>query len=243
MSRRRVRKLGRRLAFVVRHPRAAARRVRFGRDTFTHAPWSQIDGYIDVGSVIVEAGAADGSDTAVLARRYPQAQIIACEPASRSFDMLVKATGGLPNVTRRRLALGAAVGTAELHLACAEGSGSADSSSLLAPTRHEELYPHVSFQGSETVEVTTLDVLAESLEVAPMFLWLDLQGAELLVLRASPQVRGSARAIYMEVCRVSMYDGMPTYPVVVRQMNDWGFSVDVDRVGAEAGNILFRRNF
>lgn len=239
MSLHRVRKLGRRLAFAVRHPRAAARRLRFGRESFTRAPWSQIDGYVDAGSVIVEAGAADGSDTAVLARRYPQAQIIACEPASRSFDMLVKATEHLPNVTRRKLALGAAVGTAELHLACAEGSGSADSSSLLAPTLHEEIYPHVKFQGTETVEVTTLDALTQSLEFTPTFLWLDLQGAELLVLAASPRVRSSVRAIYMEVCRVSMYEGMPTYPTVVEQMKKWGFNISVDQVGADAGNILF----
>lgn len=242
MSRHRAQKLRRRLSFVVCHPRAAARRVRSGRDTFTHAPWSQIDGYIDVGSVIVEAGAADGSDTAVLARRYPQAQIIACEPASSSFDMLVDATVALPNVIRRRLALGAAVGTAELHLACAEGSGSADSSSLLAPTRHKEIYPHVTFQGTETVEVTTLDALTLSLEVTPTFLWLDLQGAEMLVLAASPRVRRSVRAIYMEVCRVSMYEGMPTYSAVVERMKMWGFSIGVDQVGADAGNILFTRN-
>ena len=155
--------------------------------------------------------------------------------------MLRSATVAFPNVTPVRVALGGTDGTVEMHVAKAQGSGAADSSSILAPLRHREVFPHVDFVGEQCVELRTLDSLAEQFGIHPRFLWLDVQGAELMVLGASPRTRASCRAVFMEVSRVQLYEGAPTYRTVVRQMMAWGFRPVLDQVGAVAGNILFAR--
>lgn len=231
----------RRLGAGFLHPRQSLRRIRRGREAFSAVPWEEIGALIGPGDAIVEAGAADGQDTVALARHFPESPIIACEPVEASFALLTSATVGLANVTALQVALGPVAGSADMYLAQAHGSGAADSSSLLEPTLHSDVYPHVDFVGTQRVEVATLDSLAADVNVEPKFLWLDVQGTELAILEASPGARNSCQAIFMEVSRVSLYRGMPTYGTVVRQMKSWGFRIVLDQVGAVAGNVLFSR--
>jgi len=169
-------------------------------------------------------------------------RVLACEPVEESFRLLKSATEGLPTVSSVRVALGATDGVSEINVARADVTGSADSSSLLAPSRHQEVFPHVEFVGKQSVEVRTLDSLCEEYEIRPGFLWLDVQGSELMVLGASPNARTACHTIFMEVSRVELYEGAPTYRRVVSQMAAWGFDVVVNQVGAVAGNILFARS-
>ncbi len=231
----------RRAVFAVAHPVVAARRLRRGPHAFSAVPWDEISSRLGPGDAIVEAGAADGLDTVALAKRFPSSRVLACEPVEESFQLLRSATAGLAHVTPIRVALGPSDGVAEIHVARADVTGAADSSSLLAPSRHREVFPHVEFLGKQSVEVRTIDSLCEEHEIRPRFLWLDVQGSELLVLQASPKARTECHSIFMEVSRVALYEDAPTYRHVVRQMKAWGFEVLVNQVGAVAGNILFAR--
>lgn len=223
------------------HPELILRRLRYGRAAFTQVPWNEVQRHVPRGSCIVEAGAADGSDTVLLAEHFPESRILACEPVSRSFTVLRERTMPLERVEALNVALGVAAGTAIMNVARSAESGSADSSSLLDPLLHEEVYPHVKFGETEVVEVMTLDQLASRQGVQPGFLWLDLQGLELAVLESSPEARRACSAIYMEVSRVELYRGMPLFDDVIRRMGVWGFRPVKDQVGATAGNILFAR--
>ena len=55
--------------------------------------------------VIVDAGANVGMATLFFAREYPQARIVAIEPASSNFDLLKRNCEGIPNVTLIRAAM------------------------------------------------------------------------------------------------------------------------------------------
>jgi FkbM family methyltransferase len=55
--------------------------------------------------VIVDAGANVGMATVYFARTWPDARILAIEPASDNFDLLQRNCAGLPNVTCIRAAL------------------------------------------------------------------------------------------------------------------------------------------
>ena len=231
----------RRAGFAVAHPLVAARRLRLGPQAFSAVPWDEISARLQPGDAIVEAGAADGFVTVALAQRFPECQVLACEPVEESFQLLKSATEEVPNVTPIRVALGTSDGVAEIHVARADVTGAADSSSLLAPSRHREVFSHVEFVGKQSVEVRTLDSLCEEHELRPRFLWLDVQGSELMVLRASPKARTACHTIFMEVSRVQLYEGAPTYRQVVSQMKAWNFEAVVNQVGAVAGNILFAR--
>jgi len=230
-----------RVAFAIAHPVMACRRLVRGSRAFSEVPWEEICSFLRSGDDIVEAGAADGLDTVALSRRLPLSRVLACEPVEESFRHLRAATASLSLVTPLRVALGPSNGTVDINVARADVSHAADSSSILRPSRHHKVFPHVRFTGTQSVEMRTLDSLAEQYDICPRFLWLDVQGAEIMVLRASPAARAACRAIFMEVSRVSLYEDSPTYAAVVHQMKEWGFRVVVDQVGAVAGNILFAR--
>lgn len=55
--------------------------------------------------LIIDAGANVGFATLYLARRFPDAQIIALEPEDRNFDLLLANTRALPNVKAIKAAL------------------------------------------------------------------------------------------------------------------------------------------
>src|SRR4051812_36858919 len=66
----------------------------------------QIEPFLPARPVIVEAGAATGSDTVAMARRWPQGTIHAFEPLEVSYASVVDATRAFPNVNTYQLALG-----------------------------------------------------------------------------------------------------------------------------------------
>jgi FkbM family methyltransferase len=84
-----------------------------------------------------------------------------------------------------------------------------ESSSLLDLGRHRELFPHVGV--ARTIEVPTrrLDsALAEKGLPGPDLLMVDVQGAELQVLRSlSPSLMAGLRMIYTEVSHEPLYEG------------------------------------
>jgi FkbM family methyltransferase len=87
------------------------------------------------------------------------------------------------------------------------------SSSLLPPRDHERYCRGVSFAGSVTVAVRTLDTWAAQGGIDRVdFAWLDLQGMDLAVLQASPHVLNGLRAVSMEVCRKELFAGGRSTP-------------------------------
>jgi len=73
------------------------------------------------------------------------------------------------------------------------------------------------------------------------FMWLDMQGMELPVLRASPDLLAATAAVVMEVSREELYVDTPLYDEVVQWMTSQRFRVAIDRVGVTFGNMLFVR--
>jgi FkbM family methyltransferase len=69
---------------------------------------------------ILDVGAHDGLLTLPFAR-LPGAEVLAFEPLPSAFARLAKACGGLPNVTLRREALGAAPGSLTLSVPVVDG--------------------------------------------------------------------------------------------------------------------------
>ena len=70
-------------------------------------------------------------------------------------------------------------------------------------------------------------------------MWLDLQGMELSVLQASPDVLARTLVVSMEVSRHELYEGGALYPEVITWMRSQGFEAVIDRVLVAFGNMLF----
>ena len=195
--------------------------------------------------VIIDAGAHVGSDTIVMSRLWPQGTIHAFEPVPDVFQKLTDNTRDLPNVKRYPLALGPSVGTAEMFVS---GGGSDASSSLLPPKEHLQINPHVLFPERITVPTRTLDAwVQENGAPAIDFLWLDMQGAELAMLKAAPRSLASVRLIHLEVSLVELYANNPLYSEVRAWLEAQGFRLEAEEMppspaGAlSSGNALFAR--
>ena len=196
--------------------------------------------YLSMNPVIVEAGAHIGVDTEELARQWPGGVVYAFEPVPALFAELERRTGVLANVRRSRQALSDRDGRQIIHLS---GGASDGSSSLLVPERHLEVHPDVRFEERIEVEAVTLDRWAHEQAVEQVdLLWLDMQGMEAAVLRASPKVLAQVRAVHTEVSLMPVYGGAILYPEFRSWMEAQGFRVEREILPyPDMGNVLFVR--
>ena len=232
----------RKAVVAARRPDLLLRRRRYGANC-TEIGVEEIAHLLSGVHTVVEAGALNGGDTLSFAMQWPHATVHAFEPVPAAFAEVTKRTSHLANVRRYQMALADRTEPRTLHVsASAEGGYRPDSSSLLKPTGHLVEIPSVTFAEDITVDAVTLDDWAVQEEVYSVdLLWLDLQGMEMAVLNAAPNVLAHTQAVMMEVSRRELYAGSPLYPDVVRWMRARGFRPVIDRVWTLFGNILFLR--
>ena len=125
-------------------------------------------------------------------------------------------------------------------------SGASDgSSSLLKPKEHLTDHPDVFFNEAIKVKTMKLDDWTAANNISTIdLLWLDMQGFELEVLKASSVILPKVKVIHMEVSTRPTYEGVPLYSDVKEWMQQNGFRVEVEAIpnGWDMGNVLFVRN-
>ena len=189
--------------------------------------------------IVVDAGAHYGEDTRVMCRFWPKGTIHAFEPVPSVFGHLCANVASHSNARCYPVALAAQTGEAVLHLS----HGSDASSSLMTPKDLLPLNPHLTFPETIRVEAWTLDDWGKR-ENCPQvdFLWLDMQGAELAMLKASPRLLATVRAVYLEVALVELYQGNPLYAEVRQWMEEQGFRLEAAEIDPHSsGNAFFVR--
>lgn len=193
--------------------------------------------------VVLEAGSLNGTDTVRFARQWPDGVVHAFEPVPDAYADVVSRTSSFANVRTYPLALSDRDGTAPLFVSDDGGGGyRPDSSSLLEPTGHLAEFPTIGFEQTVDVPCLTLSSWAAREGVERIdFMWLDMQGMELPVLKASPHMLEHTAAVVMEVSREELYANTPLRDEVVDWMTTQGFRVAIDRVAVTFGNMLFVR--
>lgn len=154
--------------------------------------------------IILEAGAADGSDTLRFAKLLlPQQGVIyAFEPVLQNFERLRELVKDQHNVCAFRMALGDHDGKMRMNVSrnIEASDNVASSSSLLKPKTLISSHPHIVFEKSEEVDVRTIDSWAAENKVSRIdAMWLDMQGSECATLQASPVIMKTVRVLYTEV--------------------------------------------
>lgn len=209
--------------------------------------------------VILDIGAADGADTVRYAMRFPAAQVVAFEPLSFNVEEIRRAieSQGLGDRVRVfQVALSDQDGAVDFWVsggtppeqvtkrnpAALGPSGWRYSSSMLEPLKHLEHWPWVTFH-RETASARRLDTLAAEEGIEHIdFVHLDVQGAELAVLRGMGSLLGQLRAIWLEVSNTEMYRGQPLRAEVEAFMSQHGFELALDAVGRKVqGDQLWVR--
>jgi FkbM family methyltransferase len=223
---------------ALRRPDLAWRRLKGG--DVSGVRLDEISPHLGPRPIIVEAGAETGGDTLRFAKRWPDAEIHAFEPLPWLFDLVDEKTRHMPQVHRYPLALADRTGSRAMFVSRRQTGGGEGSSSLLEPSGHLLEYPEVAFDEQIVVQAVTLRDWAEASDISRIdLLWLDLQGMELPVLKASPEVLARTHVVAMEVSRQELYHGSPLYPEVMSWMKSQGFEAVIDRVLVTFGNVLF----
>jgi FkbM family methyltransferase len=242
------------LKVLFTNPKAVARYLlwRLGIKRYQAAiPLFLIKRHVPRSPIILEAGAHMGEDSERLVQILEPEKLYAFEPVPELFQSLAQRTHALAPVECFPYALAEKSGTSTLHVSSgyhelpghlrvpADGS-----SSLLRPTGHYKLCPHVEFATQIEVPVTTVDEFASQQNLQRIdFMWLDLQGMELKALQGSEKLLSTVSSIYLEASTRQLYDGAPSYAEIEQWMRSKGFVpkyVAIPRDGH--GNALFVRS-
>lgn len=174
---------------------------------------------------ILDAGAFDGTDTVAMAKMWPNGMLYAFEPVPEIYHWLGDKTQNCDNVRCFSIALSNKTGYQEFFLSEDPNKPGVNfqSGSLLAPKEHLK-YSHIQFNKKTTVPTITIDKWAELYGVSRIdMMWLDMQGMELEVLRASPRILSTVKVIYTEVEFVEAYAGQGMYEEIKAFMAENGF--------------------
>jgi FkbM family methyltransferase len=155
---------------------------------------------------IVHIGANDGEECG----RYVESgasSVVYVEPLPEPFARLERKTAGIPGHVPVQALLADTEGkTVDFHVASNRGQ----SSSLFGLGRHGELYPEIGYTETRTMTTTTLDTLlaTDRFKTEPFdLLVMDVQGAELLVLRGAERTLAKSSFLSLEVSESPLYDG------------------------------------
>lgn len=200
--------------------------------------WKKLKKYLPVNPTIIEGGAHNGGDTIKMAKLWPQSTIYAFEPVPELFASLVSNTKLYSNVKVFNKALSNKVGYQELFIS----SGRSDaSSSLLIPKKHLEIHPDVVFSDKILVESISLDEFLYQEKIKEVhFLWLDIQGMEIHVLKEARNTLNNMIAILLEVNHLENYKGCHLFEYSIKWLEKRGFYVVwKGKQYEDAGNVLF----
>lgn len=139
------------------------------------------------------------------------------EPLTNNFNILAQRLQNVnADIQGYQVALGSKKSTATMYLSSNDG----ESSSILKPKEHLEHHPEVTFDGTEEVEVDTLD--SYDLRGAN-FMNVDVQGYELEVFKGATKTLKTVNYVYCEINRGEMYEGNPLVEDLDEFLGEYGF--------------------
>lgn len=225
-------------------------------DTYLKEPLefeTEADRYFDPNDklTIFEIGACEGEDTIKLRRKFPNADIYAFEPLPKNIKKIklhYKKYGAI-DIRLHQLALSDKDGQAEFFVSSGHPDNLPESedwdygnksSSLLPPKEHKRLHKWIRFDQKIKVKTSRLDNFCKGHSIDAIDLvYLDVQGAELLVLEGAGNLIRNIKLIWMEVESIELYKKQPLKQDVQKFMAKNGFKLVKDTVGEVSGDQLY----
>lgn len=201
--------------------------------------------------IIFDIGACEGLDTIKYSRLFPNAHIYAFEPVGENVELIEKhlEEHNIRNIVLCPYALDETIGHKKFYVSSGipqnkksdeDWTYGNKSSSLLAPKRVKQTHPWLIFDKEVMVKTITLDFFAREHAVNNIdFIHLDVQGAELAVLRGGKQALSCVKLIWLEVETIELYENQPLRKDVENFMFSHGFVKIKDTVEGISGDQLY----
>ena len=172
------------------------------------------------GRGVLHVGAHEGQE-APHYQRLALDPILMIEANPVVFSRLVASLAAIPGARAVERAVSDREGAATLHLASFD-----QSSSLLPMAGHLDVYPGIRAAGEVSVRTSPLDSIVTELGLRPAqfaVLHIDVQGAELLVLRGAEAVLAAVDLVSVEVSFSELYRGGAQIEDIERWLAARGF--------------------
>jgi FkbM family methyltransferase len=200
--------------------------------------------------IFFDIGSCDGQDSVRYHRLFPQAQVFAFEPIPQNFQKITSLlieTNAVDKVKVFQVAMSNNTGTATMHVAAGAPEGfsspqefTSQSSSLLAPAKHIDLFPWCKFDNQIEVKTETIHHFCLDQKITKIdFIHLDVQGAELMVLKGAGDMINKISAIWLEVENVALYKDQPLRKNVEVFMKENNFVLIKFRTGGFSGDQFY----
>lgn len=179
-------------------------------------------------STVIQIGASGGQEL----EQFIEAGItdaILIEPLDMPFSILQARTANLENYLPFKALVHSKNGI-EINFNVASNGGM--SSSILEPAVHLAMYPEITFAEKQTLTGFRLDsILAHLLNSnqtrikAPDMIYLDVQGAELFVLKGAGELLEDVKYIWTEIGYGDGYKGGATYLDIIHFLSAYQFQM------------------
>jgi hypothetical protein len=114
------------------------------------------------------------------------------------------------------------------------------SSSLLKPGKTKQIYAWLEFKSTATVKTDTVFNFCKAKGLSAIdFIHLDVQGAELMVLKGAEDFINHVKLIWLEVESVQLYKEQPLTNDIESFMHDHAFVLLKDTVDDVSGDRLY----
>lgn len=202
-------------------------------------------------AVIMDIGSCEGEDSVKYSKLFPAARILAFEPLPDNQKLIRDNIEkyGVKNIEIVPVALSDTKTIADFHVSSGNPEGRPNSeewdfgnksSSLLEPDKHKEITPWVKFDKVISVQTDTLKAVCEEKAISFVdFAHIDVQGAELRVLKGAGRLLSDIKAIWMEVSIVSLYKEQPLKNEVEEFMKKNGFCLYLNAVNGTTGDQMY----
>ncbi len=179
---------------------------------------------------LIIVGGYKGDEIPTLLRSYPKCAVTVYEPSSRYKTLISDRFGSNPRVKIRHVAVSDTQGSANFYETNKRGSGSILKVGSLAKDSY----------GMEQAEQFTVDTITLDSEISAArsidCVWIDVQGAELFVLRGARESLKRIKSIFVEVSRLSeLYEGGAIMDDIEALLALHGFKLAL--LGLDRGNL------
>ena len=153
--------------------------------------------------VILDIGSRDGLQSLEFNRWFPNARVIALEPIKTSFEFIKNLTKDIPNIESFPYAANSHNGTTKFYEVY---NGNVGASSLLKTTKHSRASRWA--QKEVEVECVVMSDFLKEININQVdLIWMDVQGAEKIVLESLGEYLNDVAAIATECGIVDLYEG------------------------------------